>query len=124
LDDNLDDEFVPSANETKKHHDEDPACGGGSKKDGSDSDNLVADTDDEADFSDMEDAAAKDEDCPMADPELVLLDMSKIETALEKAIRAAQQVAKDDVPLDDNVEDEGCIWCGDMREFSSNAIHM
>jgi len=39
---------------------------------------LEAGTDHEADFSEMEDAAAnEDEDCPMADPELVLLDMSK-----------------------------------------------
>ena len=117
-DDNLDDEFVPSVNETKKQHDEDPTCGGGSKEDGSDSDNLVADTDDKAEFSEMEDAAAnEDEDYPKADPELVLLDVSKKESALEKAIPAAGLVAKDEVRLDDDVEDEGCIWCGDVREY-------
>ena len=35
---------------------------------------------------------------------------------LEKAICAAGLVAKDEVRLDDDVEDEGCIWCGDVGE--------
>ena len=66
---------------------------------------------------DMVDVAVnEDEDYPMADPELVLLDMSKKESALDKAIRAAELVAKDEVRLDDDVEDEGCIWCGDVGE--------
>jgi len=66
---------------------------------------------------DMVDVAVnEDEDYPMADPELVLLDMSKKESALDKAIRAAELVAKDEVRLDDDVKDEGCIWCGDVGE--------
>jgi len=100
-------EYAPS-----EADDEDPARSGGNSDD-----DLEADTDHEADFSEMEDAAAnEDEDYPMADPELVLLDMSKKESALYKAIRAAELVAKDEVHLDDDVEDEGCIWCGDVRE--------
>jgi len=120
--DSDDEEHNPSEkNKPKNLHDEDPAFSGGSKEDASDSDDLVADTDHEAEFSEMEDAN-KDEDHPMADPESVLLGVSKKESVLEKAICAAGLVAKDEVCLDDDVEDEGCIWCGDVREHEHKSF--
>ena len=122
-DNESDPEYNPNGKEEEEHEDEDPTNNGSTKNDDSD-DDLVVDTDNEEDDGglEMEDTAVnEDDDYPMADPNTVLLHMTK-ESALEKAIRAAENIAgeADDLLAAGICSEKDDIWCGGLNDEERN----